>query len=401
MTRLVLRASRVIAGVELEPIDDGAVVVEGDKITWVGRASEGPPADHQLEGVTLVPGLIDAHVHLWSDAGPRLDSRAGEAQLAFQMADNLSRFLRSGVTTVRDLGSPGTLAAQARDAVEGGRLDGPRVLTANRAITVTGGHGYQMGMECDDAVSLRRAVRQLVKDGSDWVKVMASGGFVHFLRSEGTAPFFPLFSPDEMQVVVDEAHRYGLRVAAHCQNRESIATAFEAGVDTIEHCTFASRPHAVLDEALVERIAARGTFVVPTVNNYWLTVGVPWAPRDIALANLRRLYDLGVRLVAGTDMGIPTTLPELYVEGLRVLAEVGIPAREILRSATAHAAEAIGLEGVTGAIAPGLSADLVALAGDPLREVEAYARPRFVMSRGRPLWLSPAPAGGAGASADR
>lgn len=384
----MLRASTVIAGTDLHPIEDGTVVIDDGVITWVGPAADGPAADFDLAGLTLIPGLIDAHVHLWSDSGPRLDSRRPESQLVLQIVSNLYRFLHIGVTTVRDLGCPGVLAADVRDAIEDGRILAPRVLAANRAITVTGGHGHQMGLECDSPMALRQAVRQLVKDGSDWVKVMASGGFVSFRRSEGLAPFFPLFTLEEMRVVVEESHRYGLRVAAHCQNRESIRIAFEAGVDTIEHCTFAAKPHAVLDEALVSAIAERGTYVVPTVNNYWLTVGVPWAPRDIALSNLSRLRELGVRLVAGTDMGIPTTTPESYAEGLRVFAEIGMDPRQILRSATVDAADAIGLAAVTGAITVGLSADLVAVEGDPLADIDAYFRPRWVVSRGHVLPLA-------------
>jgi len=372
----------VVAGTDLEPVHDGVVIVDDGRITAVEPADPAHEVDVDLGDATLVPGLIDAHVHLASDCGPRFGGVPDEARLVLLAVGNAQRFLRAGVTTVRDLGGPSTVASDLRDAINEGLLLGPRLLAANRVITVTGGHGHHMGLECDDLNSLRRAVRQLAKDGSDWVKVMASGGFVNVNRSEGDAPYFPLFDLTEMRAIVDEAHRYGMRVAAHCQSRDAIAVAFEAGIDTIEHCTFAAKPQAVLDEDLVRAIAERGTFVVPTTNNYWLTVGVPWAPRDVALANLRRLYDLGVRLVAGTDMGIPTTTPDLYAEGLRVFAEIGIPLVEVLAAATTQAAEALGIADVTGSITPGLSADLVALDGDPLTDVDAYGHPRAVMVRG-------------------
>jgi imidazolonepropionase-like amidohydrolase len=230
---------------------------------------------------------------------------------------------------------------------------------------------------------LRRAIRSHAAQGSDWIKVMASGGFVNPKRSEGAAVYRPLFSTEEMTVIVDEAHSYGMPVAAHCQNKDSIEIAFRAGVDTIEHATFAARPHASVDERLASEIADSGRYVVPTVNNYWLTVGVPWAPQDIALANLRRLYDLGVRLVAGTDMGIPTTTPELYAEGLMVFAKIGMDPRDILASATSAAAAAIQRADTAGEIRPGASADMVALSGDPLTDPRAYSRVRWVMKGGQ------------------
>lgn len=392
--RTVITAAKVIAGTALEVLHQGAIVIDDGIITWVGPAANAPPADHALGDVTLVPGFIDTHVHLWTDSGPMSERAGTDSQIILQMVSNANEFLRAGVTTVRDLGSPGVLAGEFRDAVATNRVPGPRVLAANRVITTTGGHGHQMGIECDDAVELKRAVRQLFKDGSDWIKVMASGGFVHVGRPEGVGPYLPLFSSDEMRVIIDEAHRAGLPVAAHSQNRDAIEMVLDNGIDTIEHCTFSAPPQATLDEQLVDRIASSGTPVIPTVNNYWLTVGVPWAPKDVALRNLQRLHELGVRLVAGTDSGIPTTTPALYARGLEVFSEIGMKGREILAAATTDAAAAVGLAAITGSITVGHCADLVALQGDPLVDVGAYSRPSVVVNRGQLMWLEPPVAAG-------
>lgn len=382
---VIVGARRVIPVPGGEAIADGAVQVDGNVIRAVGGKNDFSHVDADLGDVTIIPGMVDTHVHLSSDSGAAMGSAAQdhpEGRATLRILRNAQRFARSGVTTVRDLGSEDGLAGMVRDAGPAATGAASSIITANQPLTITGGHGAHFGIACDDLASIRRAVRLHVAQGSDWIKVMASGGFVNPRRSEGRAPYRPLFAAEEMAFLVAEAHANDLPVAAHCQNRDSIEIAFRAGVDTIEHCTFAAEPHAVVDEKLAAEIAARGTYVVPTVNNYWLTVGVPWAPREIALANLRRLYDLGIRLVAGTDMGIPTTTPESYSEGLRVLGEIGMPPREILAAATSEAATAIRLSGSIGQLRPGYSADLVALDGDPYADTGAYGRVRWVMKGG-------------------
>lgn len=381
---VVVHAGAVLADPYGTPVRPGAVVVRDGLVRWVGGAAETRGPDLDLGDVWLVPGFVDSHVHLasWPDGGAPKPHQQTESMRLVQAVSNVQRLLRAGVTTVRDLGTAGTVAGQVRDAVEDRTLIGPRLVTANQPVTITGGHGCYYGIECDDETEIRRAVRQHVKQGSDWVKVMASGGFSNAYRFEGKAPYQPLFDAVEMRTLVTEAHRFGLPVAAHCQSASAIQVAFEAGVDTLEHCTFADIPHARLDEDLVRAIADSGRPVVPTVNNYWLAQGVPWAPKDIAVANLARLHELGVRLVAGTDMGLPTTTPERYADGLDVLAAADLAPREILAAATSAAAEAIGLGDVAGALRPGMSADLVALDGNPLDDVGSYHRVRWVMVRG-------------------
>lgn len=395
---VIIGARRIIAAAARQPIDFGAVAVADGVVRSVGKQADFPAIDLDLGDVTIIPGMIDAHVHLSSDCGPAMGhgpAEQPEAEAVLRIIRNATGFLRAGVTLVRDLGTERGLAGLVRDRCAGpagqaqdgaaGVPAGPpmaRIVTANQPVTITGGHGAYMGMACDSQTELRKAIRTHAAQGSDWIKVMASGGFTNPRRPEGAAVYRPLFSLADMQLIVDEAHEHGMPVAAHCQNRESIEIAFRAGVDTIEHATFAARPHAVVDEALAAEIAEAGRYVVPTVNNYWLTVGVPWAPREIALANLRKLYDLGVPLVAGTDMGLNTTTPEVYAEGLMVFEEIGMDRKDILASATTQAAAALGLADSAGSIRPGVPADLVALDGDPIADPRAYFRVRWVMKDG-------------------
>lgn len=383
---VVIHAGAVLTDAYATPIRPGAVVVRDSRVHWVGPAAETGEPDLDLgSDAWLVPGFVDCHIHLatWPDGDEPKPHQQTTPMRLVQAISNAQRLLRTGVTTARDLGSADGVAGQVRDAITNRTLIGPRLVTANQPLTITGGHGYYYGFECDDVTSIRRAVREHVKQRSDWVKVMASGGFSNAYRFEGKAAYQPLFDAVEMSALVAEAHRFGLPVAAHCQSASAIRVAFEAGVDTLEHCTFADIPHATLDEDLVRAIADSTTPVVPTANNYWLTTGVPWAPKDIAIDNLARLHELGVRLVAGTDMGLPTTTPERYADGLATLAAARMAPREILAAATSAAAEAIGLGGITGVIRPGMSADLVALEGSPIDDdVNVYRRVRWVMAGG-------------------
>lgn len=382
---VIIRAARVIRSPEEPVLRDAAVQIRNGRIEAVGPAEDFGAPQLDLGERSLCAGFIDAHVHLakWPAGGGPLPHHQTVEMQQLQVVSHAQRYLRVGVTAVRDLGGPGTVVGFVRDAIAQGTILGCRILAANEVITITGGHGNSFGMECDDEVALRRAVRQHVKQGSDWIKIMASGGFTNPYRSERETPFAPLFSAAEMTTVVAEAHRFGLPATAHCQGREAIAQAFEAGVDTLEHVSFADRPVAVVDRDLARAIGARGIPVVPTTNNYWLNQGVPWAPKDIALANLKILHDCGIALAAGTDMGLPTTTPETYAAGLEVMAVAGIPLVDVFAAATTVAARAIGLDGQLGRIAPGYAADLVAVDGDPLRDVGAYSRVDWVMVDGR------------------
>ncbi|HEX5366433.1 MAG TPA: amidohydrolase family protein [Acidimicrobiales bacterium] len=391
-------AARVLAATDpADPtvLDDGAVVVDAPTIAWVGRRADLPTGlaasarHHELGDVTLMPGLVDAHVHLGFDGGPhpvaRMQAETDAEQIVL-MLHSARQLLSVGVTTARDLGARAFLDLTVRDAIAAGTARGPRMLTAGRPITVTGGHCWFMGGECDTADDVRRMVRLHHRMGTDLVKVMSTGGFM----TPGSAPWFAQFTVDQLRAAVEEAHRVGKRVAAHAHGVEGIARAVDAGVDTIEHCSFAHPDgrHEV-DRDLVGRIAAAGVHVCPTVN---LRLPALLSARGPRFEHpLVPLIEAGASVIAGTDAGIDLTPHHGYVGGLEAMAQLGMAVDDVLHAATARAAGALGVGHITGRLAPGLEADLIAVAGDPRADLSALRRLRLVLSRGMPFTPDPLP----------
>ncbi|HEX9066500.1 MAG TPA: amidohydrolase family protein [Streptosporangiaceae bacterium] len=391
----VLTAPRVLAGDALANGDapagravlaDGAVVIDGAMVRWTGPAAGLPPEfaaapRTDYPGGTILPGLIDAHVHLGFDGGPRpvdrLRTDSDEQQLV-RMLHSARELLGVGVTTARDLGSRAYLGLAVRDAIADGMARGPRMLIAASPVTVTGGHCWFLGGEADSDDDLRRLVRTHHKRGADLIKVMSTGGFM----TTGSAPWYAQFSAGQLAIVVEEARRVGKPVAAHAHGIEGIRRAVEAGVSTIEHCSFVTETNErVFSEPLAEAIAAKGIVVCPTVN-----VNAPYVAQLTGIAigqHLPAMRDLGVRIIAGTDSGIDNTPHHQYLGGLQYLVSLGFSAAEVIAMATTQAAAALGLGDVTGALAAGLEADLLVVDGDPLADIADLGRLRRVVARGR------------------
>lgn len=382
----VLFADRVLAGPELSLVDHGAVVVDGETISWVGREADlstdryAPDAEvRRLGDVTLLPGLIDCHVHLAFDGGPapveRMTAENDAAQVAL-MLRSARELLSVGVTTARDLGARGYLDVAVRDAIADGTARGPRMLTAGSPITVTGGHCWFMGGEADTADQVRHMVRRHHKMGVDVIKIMSTGGFM----TAGSAPWHAQFSVDQLRAAVEEAHRLGKKVAAHAHGVEGIERALTAGVDSLEHCSFVHPDgrHGVVPD-LADRIAAADCYVSPTCNLRLPELRALMPDREFALGDL---YRRGVRVIAGTDAGIDHTPHHGYVGGLVAMTEFGLPTTEVLVAATTRAAAALGLTGIAGQLAAGCSADVIAVGGDPRRDIAALHDLRLVLGRG-------------------
>ncbi|MDP2327001.1 MAG: amidohydrolase family protein [Dehalococcoidia bacterium] len=348
-----------------------------------GLVAAAPPADAvaiDVTGCTVMPGLIEAHAHLCFNAGT--DWRAvydGDtpASMLLRMAGAARRMLDAGITTVRDLGAPTDLSVELRDALRAGAIVGPDLLVSGAPITTTGGHCWFMDGEADGELGVRIAVRERKRAGVDWIKVMASGGNM----TPGSNPFRAQFSAAELTAVVEEAHRVGLRVAAHAHGVEGIRAAVEARVDTIEHCSFQTDRGSVRDDALVAEIAAREIIVSPTVTG---GLGAQQGTERWSLrADLTRaLFAAGARVVMSTDCGIPNTPHEDLGRAIQTLQRLAdIPPAEALRRATSTSAELLGLPD-RGVIQAGRRADLLVVEGDPTEDLEALQRVRLVVRAG-------------------
>ncbi|WMX44647.1 amidohydrolase family protein [Streptomyces roseicoloratus] len=389
----VISAERMVSGPGGREVLDGAVCVRQGVIVAAGPRAEvealvepAVPRVHFPEG-TLLPGLIDAHVHLALDAGPdpvETLRASSDADLYGGMAVRSAQLLATGVTTVRDLGDRGGLAVRLRDEITAGRLPGPRILTAGTPLTAPGGHCWFLGGEVEGEGAIRAAVRRNAASGVDLIKVMATGGGI----TKGGPPVWQAqFTPREMRVIVEEARRAGLPVAAHAHGTEGIAAAVAAGVDSVEHCTWMARDGFDVRKDVVAAMVDHGTAVCPAASPDWRgfaeRVGLERA--EEMFGRIRWMTENGVPLLPGTDAGVPRAVFDGFVSSLEFFEHIGMTPAEIIDLATAGAAEALGIAHDTGRLAPGHRADLLVVDGNPLTDLSALRSVRLVLARGRPF----------------
>ncbi|WP_404387288.1 amidohydrolase family protein [Humibacillus xanthopallidus] len=378
-----LRASQAFDGERfIGPVD---VVIEDGRVIEVSPARE--RADVVIEhlgDVTVLPGLVDAHQHLSWDCSvdPLGWHRDSDDEALLEKArENARRALRAGVTTVRDLGARGRVSLDLRDELVADPGSGPRVLAAGPALTTPGGHCYFLGAECADTASLVGTVGRLVDAGADVIKVMATGGNV----TPGSLPHEAQFGVAELRAVVEAAHGAGVPVAAHAHGTDGVVHALEAGVDTIEHCSFMTADGIAHDPQLIQRLATSGTFVVLTAG----TLPGPMLPAIAArlpalVAHVQALIEAGVRCVLATDAGIGPPKPHdvLPVAVTQAVDQAGVPVAEALAMCTSRAAAALAIGDTAGSLAPGRPADLLVVDGRLDLDPAAVLRPVRVMRLG-------------------
>jgi imidazolonepropionase-like amidohydrolase len=397
----VIRAGRLIDGSGAAAQRDRAVYVENGRIVGIEPAGD-PPTDAEvinLPDSSVLPGLIDGHVHLVFSASPYplgdLEVE-DDHRLLLRGVAAARRALGAGITTMRDLGGRGGVTFRVRDGVTAGLIAGPRILAAGSPITITGGHCHFLGLEADDEAGVRAAARSQLKSGATCLKIMATGGRM----TPGTNVGMAQFSAAEIQAAVDEARRAGVPIAAHAIGTAGIRNATQAGVNTIEHCSWLGRiPSVEFDEKTAARMAEQGTAAVPTM----VTIkGAMAAASDNIPAGLKehislrpeivkclqRMLSLGVPFVAGTDAGVAwTPFDSLAYELEMFVTEVGMTPLQAIHSATGAAARTLGLDGSVGTLAVGREADLIVVGGDPslrigdLRDVQLVMKSGAVVAR--------------------
>ena len=390
MERLLLSGATLIDGTGAEPVTGRAVVVEGDRITGVvpeGRAPAGATVLH-LDGLTVLPGLINCHVHFCLGGEPdpaRVLLEDPPATRVIKAVLRARQTVEAGVTTVRDLGGVDEIALALRDATRAGLIPGPRILAAARGICMTGGHGWRFGREADGPDDVRKGVREQLKAGADVIKIFASGG----VMTPGVEPGSAQLTPEEIRAAIEEASRAGRRTAAHAQATAGIAACVDAGIASIEHGVF-------LTEAIARTMAREGIALVATliapeqIVVHGVKAGIPeYAVRKSEAVRGRHLESFhmalraGVPIAAGTDAGTPLNPHGSIVPELALMVKAGMAPLETIRAATATAARLLGLEHEVGALTPGLAADLIAVDGNPAERIEALEDVRLVIANGR------------------
>ncbi len=398
---VALIAERVIDGVGERARTNTVVVVDGERIVAVGDRSVIPAGAKTIElpGQTLMPGFINCHEHplLYADDYQNAHLQASSAYKALMGLAALQRQLLAGWTTVRVMGDADVFYANQdiRKTVDSGIFVAPRLTGAGHYISITGGGGdvnyispeqdvIADGLVADGPEEIRKAIREEIKFGSDWIKLLVTGAY----QSVGDDPRNVAFSPEELRAAVEEANRHNVPVAAHAHAAEGIKQAVAAGVRSIEHGTF-------IDDEGIRMMAEKGTFLVPTiyVGDYY-TEGDKLRAQDKQddyaanqrpkfLAAVGRAHQQGVKVAVGVDLGGYMTDPVVFVREMSGLVEAGLTPKQALQAGTRVGAELLRWDDRLGTVQAGKLADLVAVRGNPLEDMKALERVEFVMIGGK------------------
>lgn len=386
----IIEADRLLVGPVGEVHEHTAVLVHGDRIAGVGAADElaarSPGAERlTFPGSTIMPGLINSHVHLAADLSrePFGTLQTGSrAEILRLVRTNAQACLRSGCTTVRDLGDAHGAVAEIRDEDRTATATpGPRILAAGTPLTITGGHCWFLGGVADTDAEIREAIDTYAAS-SDLIKVMAGGGQ---MTPGGPSEFESQYTVEQLRLVVEHAASHGLTVAAHAHGTATIRDCLEAGVTTIEHCGWRSGPQQ-RDRPVeaVRRMAAQGTIAGDTTPPQWrrMVERITFPDGFRFGDQIRWMTDHGVAHVIGTDSGMPNAVFDEFRTSLGLYEDLGFDRGRIIETATTGAACLLGLDATTGAVREDLDADLLVVDGNPLEDLDVLHHPSHVIVRG-------------------
>ncbi len=402
----LIRAARLIDGLSDKPLTGGAVLLMGAKIAAVGPQAEAAAGDRievfEYPGATVMPGMVDCHTHHNGFGDGRLGDDLAllpDEVLTLQSARNARVSLFSGVTSIRENGPKNDTMFRLRGAIEDGREIGPRMVLCGRPVATIGGHMGYMGSEVTGPQPARAMVRQLIKEGADYIKITATGG-----STKTSYPLLPSFNRDELTAIAEEAHKLGKLTAAHCTSTQGIVNCLDAGVDMIIHCTFRELDGSyVFREDVAERIADQDAYVNPTLHVFralvWdflrLRESRKLTPReqadfdwrrsqlDHALDDCRRLLEMGLKVITGSDSSWGSYQLGNTVYETECLVAAGMSAMDGVKSVTGEAAKSLGIDGVTGTLEAGKEADVIVVGGNPAEDVMALWDVKEVFAAGR------------------
>jgi imidazolonepropionase-like amidohydrolase len=401
----VIKAKGLIDGIGNKVLDNAAVIIQGSQITAIERQTtnlpQGPHVRHlEYPNGYLLPGFVDAHTHLmfgvYGGSYEQVTGSDSDEVCLLRAAMNAKLHIKAGVTTLRENGARNKITFDLREGADRGYLVAPRLYLCGRPVTITGGHFFWCNQEADGVEGVREAVRELVKDGADHIKIMASGGGTAITDNRR-----PSYTVEELRAIVDESHNMGKKTTAHCLATQSITNALDAGIDMIEHAGFRD-PDGIYRyyPEIGERIAKQEVFVCPTIQTgyrqreVFLSIEAERsltkeeivkldglkAKCESQMEFMGRLWDQGVSIISGTDA---IQIFGDYSLGLELQGEAGMSNMDVIKASTSTAAKCLGAENLLGSLQPGLEADLVVLNSDPVNDLRAFRDVAMVMQGGR------------------
>lgn len=383
MNKLVIHAKIMIDGISDTPKKDQLITIEDDKITSIEDYHK--TEDEVIEVNTITPGFFNCHVHILYPVGFDSKKEFSLIEKIFYAQKHCKEYLQSGVTFIRVVGTEENYDLQIKEAIENHVIEGPHMYCAGKMICMTGGHGWQEGIEADGKDACLKAVRTQLKAGVDLIKMMATGG----VMTKGVEPGNAQFNIDEMKIMVEEAHKAGRKTATHAQGLQGIKNALYAGVDSIEHGCF-------LDDECLELMKQQNTFLVPTlcapqciidkgvengVAKY--AVDKTLKVKDAHVESVKKACDKGIQIALGTDAGTPFNYHSNTAYEMELLSKLNIPNMDILKIATINSAKCVGVEKDYGSIEVGKQADLVCLNENPSENISNVRKINRVIQSGK------------------